>query len=239
MTIVDTILKALAPVIPDKVAAGHHADLIVGRVNGRRPKDDSFYIYLGGLIGGGWGAGDNDGMSATIMINDGDTRRSPSEQVEAKFPLLVERYCLRPDSGGAGARFRGGLGTEQVVQARGGNPLQRPDRPGALPPLGPLWRAVGGRQWRRPPPLRRGRAPLPQRQGLQPGAQARRRVHPPIGQRRRLRPSLEREPARVESDVREGYVTEEAARDLYGVVVGDAAATAALPRLDEGPGVAR
>ena len=40
----------------------------------------------------------------------------PSEQVEAKYPLLVERYTLRPDSGGAG-RFRGGLGTEQVVQA--------------------------------------------------------------------------------------------------------------------------
>ena len=34
----------------------------------------------------------------------------------AKYPLLVERYTLRPDSGGAG-RFRGGLGTEQVVQA--------------------------------------------------------------------------------------------------------------------------
>ncbi len=29
---------------------------MVGRVNGRRPSDNSFYIYLGGLIGGGWGA---------------------------------------------------------------------------------------------------------------------------------------------------------------------------------------
>ena len=55
-------------------------------------------------------------MSATIAINDGDTHNGPSEQVEAKYPLLVERYTLRPDSGGAGA-FRGGLGTEQVVQA--------------------------------------------------------------------------------------------------------------------------
>ena len=50
-------------------------------------------------------------------MNDGDTHNGPSEHVEAKYPLLVERYCLRPDSGGAG-RFRGGLGTEQVVQAR-------------------------------------------------------------------------------------------------------------------------
>ena len=118
MTIVDTIFKALAPALPNQVIAGHHADLVVGRINGRRPKDNSFYIYLGGLIGGGWGAKhDSDGRSATIAMNDGDTHNGPSEQVEAKYPLLVERYCLRPDSGGAG-RFRGGLGTEQVVQAR-------------------------------------------------------------------------------------------------------------------------
>jgi N-methylhydantoinase B len=118
MTIVDTIFKALSPAIPEQVMAGHHADLCVGRVNGRRPKDNSFYIYLGGLIGGGWGAKhDSDGMNATIAMNDGDTHNGPSEQVEAKYPLLVERYALRPDSGGAG-KFRGGLGTEQVVQAR-------------------------------------------------------------------------------------------------------------------------
>src|SRR5829696_6563149 len=118
MTIVDTIFKALAPALPDQVIAGHHADLVVGRINGRRPKDDSFYIYLGGLIGGGWGAKYNsDGRNAVIAMNDGDTHNGPSEQVEAKYPLLVERYSLRPDSGGAG-KYRGGLGAEQVVQAR-------------------------------------------------------------------------------------------------------------------------
>jgi N-methylhydantoinase B len=53
MTVVDTIFKALAPALPDRVIAGHHADLCLGRVNGRRPSDNSFYIYLGGLVGGG------------------------------------------------------------------------------------------------------------------------------------------------------------------------------------------
>jgi N-methylhydantoinase B len=118
MTVIDTIFKALAPALPDQVIAGHHADLVVARINGRKQKDNAFYIYTGGLIGGGWGAKHNsDGMSATIAINDGDTHNGPSEQVEAKYPLLVERYALRDDSGGAG-KFRGGLGTEQVVQAR-------------------------------------------------------------------------------------------------------------------------
>ena len=117
MTVVDTIFKALAPAIPDRVIAGHHADLVVTRVSGRRNNDQGLFLF-GGLIGGGWGAKhDSDGMSATVAINDGDTHNSPAEQTEAKFPMLVERYALRQDSGGAG-RFRGGLGTEQIVQAR-------------------------------------------------------------------------------------------------------------------------
>jgi N-methylhydantoinase B len=117
MTIVDTVFKALAPAVPIRVIAGHHADLVVAMINGRHPRDNNLFIYLGGLIGGGWGAKHGeDGQSATIAINDGDTHNGPSEQVEAKFPLLVERYALREDSGGAG-KHRGGLGTEQVVRA--------------------------------------------------------------------------------------------------------------------------
>jgi N-methylhydantoinase B len=50
------------------------------------------------------------------------TKRVPPYSPEmraraAKYLLLVERYALRPDLGGAGT-FRGGLGTEQIVQAR-------------------------------------------------------------------------------------------------------------------------
>ncbi|MGA0939892.1 MAG: hydantoinase B/oxoprolinase family protein [Burkholderiaceae bacterium] len=116
MTVVDTVFRALAPAIPDKVVAAHHADLCIASVHGRQPKDDRLFLYLGGLIGGGWGAKYNeDGMSATIAINDGDTHNGPSEQVEAKYPLLVQRYALREDSGGAGT-FRGGLGNEQVIR---------------------------------------------------------------------------------------------------------------------------
>ena len=116
MTVVDTVFRALAPAIPSKVIAGHHADLCIASVHGRQPHDNKLFLYLGGLIGGGWGAKHNeDGMSATIAINDGDTHNGPSEQVEAKYPLLVERYGLRADSGGAGT-YRGGLGTEQVIR---------------------------------------------------------------------------------------------------------------------------
>ena len=117
MTVVDTIFKALAPAIPDTVIAGHHADLIIANVNGIHPRDGRLWIYLGGLIGGGWGAkSDEDGVNVVVCMNDGDTHNGPSEQVENKFPLLVKHYRLRQDSGGAG-EFRGGLGAETEILA--------------------------------------------------------------------------------------------------------------------------
>lgn len=117
MTIVDTIFKALAPAIPERVIAGHHADLLSAAINGNLPDDKGLFLLAGGLVGGGWGARRGaDGSNATICINDGDTHNSPIEQVEAKYPMIIERYGLRPDSGGAGT-WRGGLGTEKVVRA--------------------------------------------------------------------------------------------------------------------------
>ena len=71
------------------------------------------------LFRSGWGAKLNqDGVSATVCMNDGDTHNTPSEQVETKYPLIVECYELRPDSGGAG-KYRGGLGARRITQALG------------------------------------------------------------------------------------------------------------------------
>ncbi len=115
MTVVDTIFKALSPALPHAVPAGHHADLAIVDMNGTHPHGCHFYRCIGGLIGGGWGAKWNeDGMSATICINDGDTHNAPVEAMELKYPHVIERHALREDSGGAG-RYRGGLG---VIQQR-------------------------------------------------------------------------------------------------------------------------
>ena len=117
MTVIDTIFKALAPALPDHVIAGHHADLVVATLHGFSPKDGRFYIASIGPLGGGWGAkSTEDGVSVTVCINDGDTHNSPVEQIESKYPILIERYALRQDSGGPG-QHRGGLGADLVVQA--------------------------------------------------------------------------------------------------------------------------
>jgi N-methylhydantoinase B len=118
MTIVDTIFKALAPAIPDRVIAGHHADLLIANLHGINARTSEFFICNFGPLGGGWGAKKSeDGVGSTVAINDGDTHNGPNEQAEAKFPIVIERYALVPDSGGAGHR-RGGLGVERVVRAR-------------------------------------------------------------------------------------------------------------------------
>jgi N-methylhydantoinase B len=43
-----------------------------------------------------------------------NTLNTPVESLEIEYPLRVERYALRPDSGGRGTA-RGGLGLERVV----------------------------------------------------------------------------------------------------------------------------
>ena len=221
MTVVDTIFKALAPAIPDRVIAGHHADLVLGRVNGRRPSDNSFYIYLGGLIGGGWGAKhDSDGVNATVAINDGDTHNGPSEQVEAKYPVLIERYALRPDSGGAG-KFRGGLGTEQVVQMRGKISFNaQMDRTRCRPwglngALAGFGNAVAIHRFGE------------DEQGFANGKAFDQVLEP--GDAYILRSGggggygspLDREPEKVERDVRQGYVSKASAEKHYGIVFHD------------------
>ena len=116
MTVIDTVFKALATAIPDRVIAGHHADLVIGQLHGITA-DGTFWVTHVGPVGGGWGAkSSEDGVSVTVCINDGDTHNTPSEQIESKFPVLVERYEMRTDSGGPG-RQRGGLGADFVIQA--------------------------------------------------------------------------------------------------------------------------
>ena len=56
MTVIDTVFKALAPAIPDRVIAGHHADLVIAQFHGINPRTNEFFIGNFGPLGGGWGA---------------------------------------------------------------------------------------------------------------------------------------------------------------------------------------
>ncbi|HEY7830211.1 MAG TPA: hydantoinase B/oxoprolinase family protein [Solirubrobacteraceae bacterium] len=77
-------------------------------ISGFRPHGGERYV-LYEYPEGGWGANrDRDGLNAVFSIA-GNTWNVPVEVVERRFPLRVERYELREDSGGVG-EHRGGLG---------------------------------------------------------------------------------------------------------------------------------
>jgi N-methylhydantoinase B len=219
MTIVDTVFKALAPAIPERVIAGHHADLLVAAFHGINPRTNEFFIGNFGPLGGGWGAKRaEDGVSGTVCINDGDTHNSPNEQVEAKFPIVVERYALVPDSGGAG-RHRGGLGVERVVRARTAVTLNTQTERAHCRP----WGLGGGRDGRgNEVALRLGgqwKTDFPNAKVLvaqiKPGDAFRLRSGGGGG----YGDPLERPIADVHEDVRQGYVSVHEAAEFYGVVI--------------------
>src|SRR5215469_4806231 len=221
MTVIDTVFKALSPAIPDRVIAGHHADLLSVNVFGTNPKTKEFFIGGTSLPGGGWGAKmSEDGISATVCINDGDTHNSPNEQTEAKFPIVVENYALIPDSGGAG-KFRGGLGVERVSRARSQITVNSQiDRVHCKP-----WGLEGGREG--------AGNELAIRNGLdgqwQEGFNNAKFIFDlkKDGDAFRIRagggggygPPWERPVEKVREDVRQGYVSVTAAAELYGVII--------------------
>jgi len=219
MTVVDTVFKAMQPAIPDRTIAAHHADLCVGLINGISPKDGRFFLAGIGPLGGGFGAKrTEDGVSATVCMNDGDTHNHPVEQMEAKYPMLFERHALRDDSGGPG-RHRGSLGTEQVVQARA--PLNinvQVDRVHCAP-----WGLDGGMSGAgNQVTLRMGGKEindLPNAKVLMKRLNAGDSITIRAGGGGGFGPPHERDPERVAEDVRQGYVSLAAAAEHYGVVL--------------------
>jgi len=109
--LIDLVIKALSPVMPDKAAGAHYGDSMVITIAGQDPRhDDEFYLMIEPTTGG-WGASDkNDGASSLINNVNGSFKDLPVEVFESKYPILIQSYGIRTDSGGAG-KFRGGNGT--------------------------------------------------------------------------------------------------------------------------------
>lgn len=108
MLLLDLIIKALAPVLPEHVAAGLPGDSWNVFVIGRDAKTGSDFV-TGESLDGGWGASTRgDGASCVIHSAAGDFRNIPVETLENQAPVRINRMQFGVDSGGAG-KFRGGL----------------------------------------------------------------------------------------------------------------------------------
>ena len=108
--IMEAVFGAMGKAIPDRMFAapfGTAGNLSLGGYDPEARRHYVMYFFSGGGYGGGMGM---DGLSNGAS-SIGIARSAPIELLEQKYPILVESYALRPDSGGAG-ELRGGLGVQ-------------------------------------------------------------------------------------------------------------------------------
>jgi N-methylhydantoinase B len=212
-TLIDLVIRALGSAIPDRVAAAHYGTFATLAYAGRHPGSGQFWqCHDSGF--GGWGAlCDMDGPGPFRTMCHGDTRLIPIEVHEASYPFMIESFSLRTDSGGPG-QFRGGLGLERrylmLAPCRISTRIERT--------LCPAWGLNGGGDGQP------GHALIERADGTtQPAlkevvmlkAGDRVRIH--TGGGGGYGDPQQRNRDRVRTDVMRGYVSPEAAREIYAL----------------------
>jgi N-methylhydantoinase B len=214
----DTVMKALAGLVPEKVSAGI-GNLRVMAFSGVR--DESHWVHMEIFEGSYGGRPGKDGMDAvdTLYAN---TRNNPIEDVESHLPLRVERYELREGAAAPGRR-RGGVGSIRAFRmlADGGVSVEgdghrfRPwglggGAEGVVATL--LHKPVGGLERQMPskvPHMAARTGDVFIARGPGGGGYG---------------DPLERDPGRVRDDVLDGLIDRAAAGADYGVVINEAGA---------------
>src|SRR6201986_849619 len=105
--IFDTMLGALAQIVPHRVPAAGEGGNSVVCISGLR-KDRKPFIIVDMICGAWGGRPDKDGVEA-ITNPSQNLSNMPVEVMEAEHPVRVEEYSFVPDSCGAG-QYRGGVG---------------------------------------------------------------------------------------------------------------------------------
>ena len=209
----EAVLGALAPALPDRVAAAasHFANPTFGGWD--RARNRRFVAYELVLSGTGGRAGRDgcEGMSWAFNASN-----IPIEAQEAAQPIVIERFGFIADSAGAG-RFRGGCGVRRDMRflADEGKLTNLSERQRFAP-----YGVFGGK------PGRLARTvinPGPGEEAVH-GKQSREFAYGDVISFQQSGAGgygdpLERDPALVLDDVLDDYVSTDAARDEYGVVI--------------------
>ncbi|GGG20659.1 methylhydantoinase [Rhizobium wenxiniae] len=207
--LVDLIFAALSKAIPEEVCAACTGGGLL-TFSGMHPRTGRFYVYnemCGGSMGG---RAHMDGLDG-VQVHTTNTANIPIEALEYEHPVMVERYELVEDSGGPG-KFRGGMTMRRKVKildhtatisAGGTNAV--------IPP----WGLFGGQDGRTTNvELGEGVAPLKRRAGIVGAGQTVAMVASSGGG---YGDPKERDRELVRKDLREGRISEKAAREIYGL----------------------
>ncbi|GAA5077888.1 hydantoinase B/oxoprolinase family protein [Thermocatellispora tengchongensis] len=211
----ELIYKALAQGMPDRLPASSGGDVPGFMMVGTHP-DTGLMFAVSNNDAVGWGGTPaHDGIGPANHLCQTQARNTPIEVLEAKTGMFVERMEIREDSGGPG-RHRGGPGLRRDIRfVTPGEFLTVIKKTKARP-----WALAGGHE------------PEPNQVIVFPGTERERRVST---RRTRVEPGdrvtlltagggghgdpRERDPEAVREDVAEGYVSREAAREVYGVEI--------------------
>ncbi|MFN0299301.1 MAG: hydantoinase B/oxoprolinase family protein [Burkholderiales bacterium] len=215
-TVVDTIIAAMASVLPDRVAAGHHGSFSVHGFSGIEPRSGHFFNVFDTAHGGWGGSVRADGVGPYKSITHADTKDIPVETLEALYPVRLERYAWRPDSGGPG-RHRGGLGLDRVFRVLAPCDLNLSMERSRCAPWGFLGGEPGAVCYAEIESVDGARETLYKvaRRPLKTGE----RVHLHTAGGGGFGPPHERDPTAVALDVQRGYVSAAQARECYGTVL--------------------
>ena len=216
--LIDLVFSAFSQADPEIAPANGYGTINAVSINGRRPGESRpwvFFTFFGGGLGG---HSDGDGLThgnASISM----ATIPPAEILEAALPVMFTQWAVRPDSAGPG-RHRGGFGAIYEIELleEYGTGFVFAER-GRFPPRG----VVGG-----------GDAALdivsydqddgrhiPSMTSKAVGIRLKRghRIHIESPGGGGYGPAVERDPAKVALDVRQGFVSRDNARAQYGVVL--------------------
>ncbi|NMG39613.1 hydantoinase B/oxoprolinase family protein [Chelativorans sp. ZYF759] len=116
----DLLWRCLAAHVPDRLAAGHFASICGTFIGGIHPDTGRQYTIVEPQIGG-WGASSGrDGNSGIFSGFHGETYNCPAEISEARNGLFVDRMELNTAPGGEG-EFTGGRGIVMDYRIRRDN----------------------------------------------------------------------------------------------------------------------
>ena len=215
--ILDALNGALAQLIPDRIPAAGEGGNTLAIFGADRPGGGDRFVFYE-LVVGTWGGtpvrDGNDGLTnpASLAAN------IPIEVAESEFPIVVERYGLVPDTGGAG-EHRGGLAIERSWRCLTPRTslIVRSDR-ADRPPYGLCGGATGGRSSNLliHPDGTEEVLPAMFSTTIEAGDVYAHRMAGGGG----WGDPFARDPAAVADDVANEKVSLEAARELYGVVIG-------------------
>jgi N-methylhydantoinase B len=207
----DAILRALADALPDNIMADSGGCLCPVVLWGTT-RDGKLW-GTGNVHVSGQGATSAGDAGAPLMhINGSGVRSTPCEVLESRFPLVVRKFALAQDSAGAG-KHRGGLGVDVAYELLDDAHCTAVIERSKTPPTG-LFRGQGAR------------ANVMHVHGVDGDVQVVTKVTAlplPKGTLVQIAsgggggygPADERDSAAVERDVREGYISLEAARATY------------------------